>query len=87
MLCWNKASEAFGGKLELAKCFYFMMSWNFDRDDYITTISMKEQHLTSDPTIIIVKRSNTQILLKQQKVEERAADNLMTIASTCTFSW
>ena len=32
MLIWQELLEASGGKLELSKCFYYILSWKFNRD-------------------------------------------------------
>jgi hypothetical protein len=43
MIAWKELLEASGGKLELTKCFYYILTWRFDNkgNPILTTIAEK----------------------------------------------
>jgi hypothetical protein len=49
MQLWASLLEAMGGKLELSKCFYYILSWKFDHNGkpIPMTISKQSAYISS----------------------------------------
>jgi hypothetical protein len=43
LLAWKDLLEALGGKLELSKCFYCILSWRFDDNGNAIPTTLEEQ--------------------------------------------
>jgi hypothetical protein len=43
MLFWKELLEASGGKLELPKCFYYILAWKFDLKGNPLPVMISEQ--------------------------------------------
>jgi hypothetical protein len=43
MIIWKDMIEASGGKLELSKCFYYILSWKFDEEGNAIPMSIPDQ--------------------------------------------
>ena len=56
---WNKLLSATGGKLELTKCFYYILHWQFD-DEGIATPTSKEE----------LEKLGVKILIKENEDDE-----------------
>jgi hypothetical protein len=70
LIAWKELLEASGGKLELAKCFYYILSWKFNElgDAIPTTI---KEHREICPQITIPDSSlDTEIVIRQQETTE-----------------
>jgi hypothetical protein len=70
LIAWKKLLEASGGKLELTKCFYCILSWKFNElgDAIPTTI---EEHCMICPQITIPDTStNSAITIHQKEINE-----------------
>jgi Reverse transcriptase (RNA-dependent DNA polymerase) len=48
MIAWKELLEASGGKLELTKCFYYILTWKFDRKGNPLPTTVEEQRLVAD---------------------------------------
>jgi ribonuclease HI len=66
MTTWNELLEASGGKLELSKCFYYILSWKFDKEGNgvpMTILEQRNQHAVP----IQIKKDNKDFITIQQK--------------------
>jgi hypothetical protein len=43
MIAWKELLEASGGKLELTKCFYYILTWKFDSKGNPVPTTIREQ--------------------------------------------
>ena len=43
MIIWQQLLEASGGKLELSKCFYYILTWSFDSEGFAIADSIADQ--------------------------------------------
>lgn len=57
---WASLLEASGGKLELSKCFYYLLTWKFNSEGDPTPMSINEQMLHTS-SIQITGGSNTEV--------------------------
>lgn len=54
LITWMELLEASGGKLELSKCFYYILSWKFDDEGVATPTTIKEQRQGKNYIIILI---------------------------------
>ena len=50
---WAELLEASGGKLELSKCFYYILNWKFNTDGEPLPMTIQDQQELNYPTITI----------------------------------
>jgi hypothetical protein len=58
MTIWNELLEESGGKLELSKCFHYILSWKFDKEGNAPPMTIADQR-KQQATLIAIKSSNT----------------------------
>jgi hypothetical protein len=63
---WEGLLSATGGELELSKCFYYVLSWKWDKHGSPVPQSIAEQHLP--PMIVKMTNDNTSTEVKQKEV-------------------
>jgi hypothetical protein len=66
MIAWKELLEASGGKLELTKCFYYILTWKFDTKGHPVPTTVEEQCQVTGP-IIIHDANNPQGIQINQK--------------------
>lgn len=66
---WNGLLEASGGKLELSKCFYYLLNWKFDIEGRYSYESLEEQQNKCDP-VKIMDSSNKETFILQKDVSK-----------------
>jgi hypothetical protein len=70
MTIWNELLEASGGKLELSKCFYYVLSWKFDKEGNGLPMSIAEQRAQHIVPIVMTESNNPSISILQKEVNE-----------------
>jgi hypothetical protein len=68
MLFWKELLEASGEKLELHKCFYYILAWKFDSKGHSTPMTITEQRHIVDQITIPESTANSPILISQKEV-------------------
>jgi hypothetical protein len=68
MITWKVLLEASGGKLELSKCFYYILSWKFDDDGNGIPMTITEQRHQGSNPIQITEQDKSTILIEQKEV-------------------
>jgi hypothetical protein len=63
---WAGLLEASGGKLELMKCFYYLLTWSWNEKGEAVPQTIQQQAVTSPVTLI--SSENTPIQLQQREV-------------------
>jgi hypothetical protein len=73
MIIWKELLEASGGKLELSKCFYYILSWQFDGEGHASPMTIAEQkhHHVKQIEIKDANGSNTVIQQKEVHVAHK----------------
>ena len=67
---WSKLLEASGGKLELSKCFYYVLSWKFSNEGEPIPMTFEEQEQEQYPKITITDPdSNNEIYIQQKECQ------------------
>ena len=67
---WSKLLEASGGKLELSKCFYYVLSWKFSNEGEPIPMTIEEQEHEQYPKITITDPdSNNEIYIQQKECQ------------------
>jgi hypothetical protein len=66
MNLWAQLLEATGGRLELSKCFYYILSWNFALDGTPYPQTIAEQNLS--PITVHDSINNTTTEIRQEEV-------------------
>jgi ribonuclease HI len=66
MTIWNELLEASGGKLELSKCFYYVLSWKFDQEGNGIPMTIAEQR-NQQVAPIQIQTDNTKFVTILQK--------------------
>jgi hypothetical protein len=61
--------EASGGKLALEKCFNYNLSWQFDGNGRLYSVSLKEQRKLCPPISIPEEKENYTIMLQKDVSE------------------
>jgi hypothetical protein len=69
MQLWASLLEATGGKLELSKCFYYIMSWKFDHNGKPIPMNIREQSESISPITVKASKSAKVIEIRQLEVE------------------
>jgi hypothetical protein len=68
MTIWNDLLEASGGKLELSKCFYYILSWKFDKEGNRLPMTIAEQRNHQVTAIQIKTNNNNSVTIQQKEV-------------------
>jgi hypothetical protein len=68
MTTWNELLEASGGKLELSKCFYYVLSWKFDKEGNGLPMYISERQNQHAVPIKIKTAAHDLITIKQKEV-------------------
>ena len=67
---WAKLLEASGGKLELSKCFYYVLSWKFTNEGCPIPMTIQEQEHLHYPKITINDpETNNEIYIQQKECQ------------------
>jgi hypothetical protein len=66
---WSKLLEASGGKLEMEKCFYYILSWKWSKNGNPQPQIISEQSCNSQPICLERNKENPQYL-KQMEINE-----------------
>ena len=64
---WAQLLEASGGKLELTKCFYYVLNWRFNQDGDPIPTTIAEQEVTQIPKITTQDSEISTFINIQQK--------------------
>jgi hypothetical protein len=67
---WKELLEASGGKLELSKCFYYVLSWKFNEMGDAIPTSIKEQQLECPHIVVSDRTTNSKITINQKEITE-----------------
>jgi hypothetical protein len=67
MLFWKELLEASGGKLELPKCFYYILAWKFDAKGNPYPMTILEQRTIADQIHINDTTTNEIIPIMQKE--------------------
>jgi hypothetical protein len=67
MIMWKELLEASGGKLELSKCFYYVMAWRFDDNGTPYPIAITEQRTMSNTISIPEGNTSENTTIEQKK--------------------
>ena len=70
MIIWKNLLEASGGKLELSKCFYYILSWKFDEEGNGKLMIITEQRQYVNEIQIQENDSDLSVLIKQRDVDD-----------------
>jgi hypothetical protein len=84
MVAWKELLEASGGKLELRKCFYYVMAWKFDENGSLHPITIKEQREICNQITITDSNTEMEIALLQKEVDEE--HTILGVKKTITGS-
>jgi hypothetical protein len=68
MIAWKELLEASGGKLELTKCFYYVLTWKFDSIGNPVPKTVEEQRQETDQITIPDSTNPTGILITHKDV-------------------
>jgi hypothetical protein len=68
MMEWKDLLETSGGKLELKKCFYYILSWKFDGKGNPIPTTIAEQREVTEQIHIPDGQLGIQIALEQKEV-------------------
>lgn len=67
MILWQELLEALGGMLEWTKCFYYVLSWQFNEDGKATPITKFDQRKKCDQIKIFDINNKRQPLLYKKR--------------------
>jgi hypothetical protein len=67
LIAWKELLEATGGKLELKKCFYYIMAWRFDVKGNAIPTMIKEQREVCDQITVKCQSTSTSMVTIDQK--------------------
>ena len=70
MTAWQELLEASGGKLELSKCFYYILSWKFDHEGKAIPTTIIEQRTTSQQILINETSTGNKVKIQQKEAQE-----------------
>jgi hypothetical protein len=70
MTIWNELLEASGGKLELSKCFYYVLSWKFDANGNGIPMTIPEQQAVKVDPIKITADKKDSVTILQMEVHQ-----------------
>jgi hypothetical protein len=68
MQLWASLLEATGGKLELSKCFYYILSWKFDHNGKPIPMNISEQSQFVSPITVKDSATGMDIEIRQSEV-------------------
>jgi hypothetical protein len=68
MTIWNELLESSGGKLELSKCFFYILSWKFDTEGNGIPMTIDEQQAQHVVPISIKAEHNHSVIFSQKEV-------------------
>ena len=71
MIIWQSLLEASGGKLELSKCFYYILTWNFDSEGFAYADTIEQQRDYVAP--ISIPKTNSEELVEIAQKEPTEA--------------
>jgi DNA mismatch repair ATPase MutS len=70
LIAWKDLLEALGGKLELSKCFYYILSWKFNELGDAIPTSIEEQQTACQQIAILDGTTNREIKIHQKEINE-----------------
>jgi hypothetical protein len=70
MIAWKELLAASGGKLELTKCFYYILTWKFDTNGTPKPTTIEEQRLVTQQISVPDTYSNSNIIIQQREITE-----------------
>jgi hypothetical protein len=70
MIAWKELPEASGGKLDITKFFYYILTWEFDNKGNPIPTTISEQRETTDQITIRDTFTNITITIQQREVDE-----------------
>jgi hypothetical protein len=70
MVAWKELLEASGGKLELTKCFYYILTWTFDRRGNPIPTTIHEQRQITNQISVPDTFTNDIIQIQQKEINE-----------------
>jgi hypothetical protein len=70
MLAWKELLEASGGKLELTKCFYYILTWRFDTKGNPIPTTIAEQRIISHQIGVPDTLTQETIHIQQKEITE-----------------
>jgi hypothetical protein len=70
MIAWKELLEASGGKLELTKCFYYILTWKFDSKGNPIPTTIGDQRQLADQINIPEPSTNSIVQIQQKEVDE-----------------
>ena len=68
MMKWKELLEASGGKLELSKCFYYILSWKYDDEGNAMPMSIDEQRRECEQITINDNDDELEVRIDQKEV-------------------
>jgi hypothetical protein len=70
MIAWKELLEASGGKLELTKCFYYILTWRFDNKGNPILTTIAEPQMTTEQIRIPDIDNSTDVIIQQKEIDE-----------------
>jgi hypothetical protein len=70
MIAWKELLEASGGKLELTKCFYYILTWKFDPIGTPIPTTIQEQFTVAEQISLLDTYTDTIIHIQQKVITE-----------------
>lgn len=70
MVIWQELLEASGGKLELSKCFYYILHWNFNEHGDAIPMTKSDQLLQTTPITIIDSNTKLPVVIQQKEASK-----------------
>ena len=70
MIAWQDLLEASGSKLELSKCFYYILSWKCDEEGRATPYKISEQRQEAPQIEIKDTNSSMQVKINHKESNE-----------------
>ena len=70
MIIWQELLEASGGKLELSKCFYYILTWSYDKDGNAIADNIEHQRQYTSQIEIPSFESNMKTKIEQKEPSE-----------------
>lgn len=67
---WANLLAALGGKLELDKCFYYLLTWKFDKNGDAEPETMNDQLGKHCPITIKDERNNKTLTIRQKEISD-----------------
>jgi hypothetical protein len=70
MIAWKELLEASGGKLELTKCFYYILAWKFDAKGNPIPTTITEQRERAAQISVPDMQTNDTIFITQKEITD-----------------